>query len=165
MTSLASNDINGSCRQKFQGLVFELHYSWLTSDFWHCGDSQIVVVVYGGSRMGSCSMHWYHGIGGHYGLQKEQGWTKFPIDDFYSKKLSWEFAWRISKNLNIWLVASQAFSSWRFWPDFPILEPYRDCINHNFALERDTDLNLVSILMFLGMRNHLGWVSDTSDWL
>ena len=100
----------------------------------------------------------------HYGLQKEQGWTKFPIDDFYSKKLSCEFAWRISKNLNIWLVASQAFSSWRFWPNFPILEPYRDCINHNFALERDTDLNLVSILMFLGMRNHLGWVSDTSDW-
>ena len=21
------------------------------------------------------------------------------------------------------------------------MEPYRDCINHNFALERDTDLN------------------------
>ena len=31
MTSLASNDINGSCRQKFQGLVFELHYSWLVN--------------------------------------------------------------------------------------------------------------------------------------
>ena len=50
----------------------------------------------------------------HYGPEKELGWTKFPIDDFYSKKLSREFAWRICKNLNIWLVASQAISIRRF---------------------------------------------------
>ena len=50
----------------------------------------------------------------HYGPEKELGWTKFLIDDFYSKKLSREFAWRICKNLNIWLVASQAISIRRF---------------------------------------------------
>ena len=78
------------------------HMSYVKSLCWSLGHAENFLFSCLGSKVA------------HYGPEKELGWTKFPIDDFYSKKLSREFAWRIWKNLNIWLVASQAISIRRF---------------------------------------------------